>query len=124
MKRVFWFLVLVSLLTACKSVEKLAGNQPIIDTKNVNLVQYDADLAECQDYAYEVAVAQKTVSSTVAGAAIGGLFGAVLGNSNTAQRGAGVGAIGGGSRGIGESIRERDQVIKNCLHGRGYHVLN
>ncbi len=59
-----------------------------------------------------------------AGAVIGGVFGAVLGNRSTAQRGAGVGAVGGGARGVGEGLRERERVIKSCLIGRGYQVLN
>ena len=124
MKPAICFLLLATLVTACKSVEELTGNKPIIDTKNVNLAQYDSDLAECQNYADDVAVAQKAVSGAIAGAAVGGVFGAVLGNTNTAKRGAGVGAVGGGARGLGDGLHERDQVIKNCLHGRGYRVLN
>lgn len=116
--------IILLTLTACKSVEDITGNKPIIDTKGVNIAQYNQDLLECQAYADEVAVAQKVAVGTVAGAAVGGVFGAVLGNSNTAQRGAGVGAIGGGARGVGESLRERDQVTRNCLIGRGYRVLN
>ena len=111
-------------LTSCKSVEDITGNNPIVDTQGVNVAQYNQDLLECQAYADEVAVAQKAAVGTIAGAAVGGVFGAVLGNSNTAQRGAGVGAIGGGARGIGEGIREREQVIKRCLTGRGYRILN
>ncbi len=124
MNRAIYFTVLVSLLTSCTSLEDLTGNHPIIDTANVNLAQYSQDLAACQDYADEVAIAQKATSGAIAGAAVGGVFGAVLGNSNSAQRGAGIGAVGGGARGVGEGVRERDRVIKNCLHGRGYRVLN
>lgn len=124
MKHAFYLVILASLLTACKSVEELTGNNPIIDTTNVNLAQYDQDLTECRIFANEVAIAQKATSGVIAGAAVGGVFGAVLGNSNTAKRGAGIGAVGGGARGVGDGIREREQVIKNCLHGRGYRVLN
>ena len=58
------------------------------------------------------------------GAVVGSVFGAVLGNSGTAKRGAGIGAVGGGASGAGEGLREREQVIKRCLIGRGYRVLN
>ena len=124
MNRAIYFVVIMILLTFCTSLEDLTGKHPIIDTANVNLAQYNQDLATCQDYADEVAVAQKATSDAIAGAAVGGVFGAVLGNSDTAKRGAGIGAVGGGARGVGEGVRERDQVIKNCLHGRGYRVLN
>ena len=119
-------LLCLSLVTLvnCRSVEDLTGNNPIIDTQGVNLAQYNQDLLECENYADEVQIAQKAASGAVAGAAIGGVFGAVIGNSDTAKRGAGVGAVGGGARGVGEGIRERERVIKSCLRGRGYRVLN
>lgn len=124
MNHPFAMALVVLALVGCRSVEDLTGNNPIIDTKGVNLAQYDRDLVECQAYADEVEVAQKAAAGAVAGAAVGGVFGAVIGNSNTAKRGAGVGAVGGGARGVGEGIRERERVIKSCLIGRGYRVLN
>ncbi|MEC7765794.1 MAG: glycine zipper family protein [Pseudomonadota bacterium] len=118
-------LALITLfLISCASVEDLTGNNPIIDTLGVNLAQYNRDLAECQQYANEVEIAQKAAVGAASGAAVGGVFGAVLGNSETARRGAGVGAVGSGARGVREGIRERDRVIKRCLIGRGYRVLN
>ena len=111
-------------ITACASVEDLTGNNPIVDTQGVNIASYNSDLFECQRYADEVAIAQKATAGAVTGAVIGGVFGAIVGNSDTAQRGAGVGAVGGGARGVGNGIRERERVIKRCLMGRGYLVLN
>lgn len=116
--------VIALLLTACASVEDLTGDNPIIDTRGVNLSQYQQDLLECQQYADEVQVAQKAAAGAVTGAAVGGVFGAILGNSGTAQRGAGIGAVGGGVRGVDEGLHERQHVIKRCLAGRGYRVLN
>ncbi len=124
MSKIFLTSLCAFILTACGSIEDLTGNNPIIDDRGVNLAQYDADLVECQLYADEVAIAQKAGAGAVSGAVVGGVFGAVIGNSNTAQKGAGVGAIGGGARGVGEGIRERERVIKRCLIGRGYRVLN
>jgi len=117
-------LVLMTVITGCANVEELTGNSPIIDTQGVNLAQYDNDLLDCQDYADEVEIAQKAAAGAASGAIIGAVFGAVVGNSSTAQRGAGIGAVGGGARGVGEGLREREVVIKRCLIGRGYRVLN
>ena len=115
------FLPLITLiLIGCASIENLTGNNPIIDTLGVNLTQYNRDLADCQQYANEVEIARKAAVGAASGAAVGGVFGAVLGNNDTAQRGAGIGAVGGGTRGV----RERERVIKRCLIGRGYRVLN
>lgn len=116
-------LLLIS-ISSCKSVDDLTGNTPIVDTKGVNMADYNRDLTECQAYADDVQTAQKAASSAVAGAAVGGAIGAIVGNSNTAARGAGIGAVGGGARGLGDGIRERDRVVKRCLSGRGYRVLN
>lgn len=112
------------LLASCGSLEDLSGNNPIIDTQGVNIASYNADLAQCEDYADEVALAQKAGAGAVSGAVVGGVVGAVVGNSSTTQRGAGIGAVAGGARGVGEGIRERERVIKRCLIGRGYRVLN
>ncbi|PCI75171.1 MAG: glycine zipper family protein [SAR86 cluster bacterium] len=114
----------VSALAACASVEDLTGNNPIIDTQGVNPARYDANLVQCEAYADEVAIAQKAGAGVISGAVVGGVFGAIVGNSGTAKKGAGIGAIGGGARGVGEGIRERERVIKRCLIGRGYRVLN
>ena len=111
-------------LVACSSIEDVSGNTPIIDTQCVDLSRYEGDRTECQAYADEVQIAQKTAAGAVSGAVIGGLLGAVWGNSNTAQRGTGVGAVGGGAKGVVRGVRERDRVIKRCLMGRGYRVLN
>ncbi len=114
----------LGLLVSCKTVEEITGNTPIVDTEGVNMARYESDLADCQAYADEVQVARKTTSGAVGGAVVGSIFGAVLGNSSTASRGAGIGAVGGGARGLGDGLHEREVVIKRCLQGRGYRVLN
>ena len=111
-------------LAACNSIEDLTGNNPIIDKQGVNLALYHVDLQECESYAADVAIAQKVGSSTVAGAAVGGIFGSIVGNSETAKTGAGIGAVGGATRGLSKGLNERQRVIKRCLIGRGYRVLN
>jgi uncharacterized protein YcfJ len=124
MPRTLLVLLNTLLLASCASIEDLTGNNPIIDTQGVNLARYETDLGQCQNYADEVAIAQKAGSGAVTGALVGGIFGAVIGDSDTAKKGAGIGAIGGGARGVGDGIRERERVIKRCLIGRGYRVLN
>lgn len=124
MPRTLLVLFIALLLASCSSIEDLTGNNPIIDTQSVNLTRYNTDLLQCQNYADEVAIVQKAGSGAVTGAVVGGVFGAVLGNNDTAKKAAGIGAVGGGARGVGEGIRERERVIKRCLMGRGYRVLN
>ncbi|MCX2982001.1 glycine zipper family protein [Halieaceae bacterium IMCC14734] len=95
--------------------------QPIIDTKGVDMSRYESDLSDCQSYADQVRIEQGVAKGAVAGGAVGGATGAVLGD---AGKGAGVGAISGAARSAQMGEREKSQVLKNCLRGRGYRVLN
>lgn len=100
--------------------------KPIVDMKGVNPDQYEQDLAECSTYADEVNVAGKTVGGAAAGAAVGAAVGAIWDghNGNSPERGAATGAVLGGAGGAGSGVSERSRVVKNCLRGRGYRVLN
>ncbi|UWN48935.1 hypothetical protein ASALC70_01125 [Alcanivorax sp. ALC70] len=55
---------------------------------------------------------QLDLVGAVGGAVIGGVLGAIFGNSGTAGRMA------------GDAQQEKEQVLKNCMRGRGYRVLN
>ena len=96
----------------------------IIDRKGVDMTRYEQDLAECRGYAGDVRTGEKAARGAASGAAVGGLIGAVVGDSDDALDGAGVGAVTGGAKGINQGEREKLQVVKNCLRGRGYRVLN
>ena len=97
----------------------------IIDEKGVDMQRYRQDLAECERYAEEVRKGEKVMRGAGSGAAVGGAVGAVAGGStDSAARGAGVGAVTGGARGMSAGEREEMRVIKRCLSGRGYRVLN
>ncbi|MEH6543929.1 MAG: glycine zipper domain-containing protein [Porticoccaceae bacterium] len=85
---------------------------------------YYQDLHECRNYASQVSVAGRTTTGAVAGAVLGGVVGAITGDSGSAQRGAGVGGVVGGVKGASSGYQEKHQVVKNCLRGRGYSVLN
>ncbi len=111
------------LVLAGMAVAGCAGKSgPVIDPAGVDMVQYEKDLAECEQIAQQVE--QKAGEKAVGGALVTGAIGAVLGGSDGAKKGAGVGLIGGAARGSGETSRERDKVVKNCLRNRGYAVLN
>ena len=112
-------LLLASLCAGCTSTDEV-----IIDPKGVNMVQYERDLAECRSYASGVRTGEKAVRGAASGAVVGGLIGAAVGNSDDAKSGAGVGAVTGGAKGVSQGEREKVAVVKRCLSGRGYRVLN
>jgi hypothetical protein len=103
-------------VSACAS-----SRGPIIDTKGVDMAKYEQDLAECRQYGREVQPARGAAKGAAGGAAVGAAIGAITGS---AARGAGVGAVSGAAQSGAEGARERPTVVKNCLRGRGYNVLN
>jgi uncharacterized protein YcfJ len=111
-------IVLLSLV-ACTTTDEI-----IIDEKNVDMNAYRQDLAECRSYAGQVKTEQKGAMGAASGAVIGGAIGAITGGGQGAATGAGVGAVGGGAKGLEEGSRTEVDVVKRCLAGRGYHVLN
>ena len=94
---------------------------PIIDTKGVNLAQYEQDLAECREYAENISVTEGAAKGAAVGAVVGAAVGAISGD---AGRGAGYGGISGGAQSGLSNKREQEAVVKRCIAGRGYRVLN
>ena len=107
------------LLPACTTTDEI-----IIDRQGVSVTAYEGDLAECREYSQSVKTGEKGARGAASSAVIGGAVGAIFGGADGAARGAGVGAVTGGARGVSQGEREEVQVIKRCLRGRGYKVLN
>ena len=112
------------LLTLLAVVGCTTTDEIIIDEKGVNMSAYQTDLAQCQAYASKVQTGAKTAKGAASGAVVGGLIGAITGGSSGAVTGAGVGAVGGGASGASEGEQAEVDVVKRCLSGRGYRVLN
>jgi outer membrane lipoprotein SlyB len=116
--------ILLAGVAACAS-----SYQPIVDMKGVDAERYQADLDECREYAEQVSPAGSAATGAglggLAGAGIGAAIGAVRGSPGT---GAAVGAAGGGSAGLfgggARGVEKQKRVIRNCLRGRGYRVLD
>lgn len=116
------FLALVFMLASCAG----ADVRPVTDMKGVDTVAYENDLKECQEYASQKPGAAETAAKGgVGGGILGGILGLVGGGTGTkVAQGAGVGAtigVGGGSI-LGNKAQE--DMVKNCLRGRGYKVLD
>ncbi len=114
-------LIIVS-ISACSSSSY--HSHVIVDTKGANMNRYYQDREECQHYTEQVRTGERVAVEAAKGGATGGAVGAVIGGSHGAQEGLGVGAIFGAARGFDRSERELHQVMRNCLRGRGYRVLN
>ena len=119
MRRQLALPVLLLVLSACTTTDEI-----IIDERGVDMARYQQDLEQCQAYSSQVKSGEKAARGAASGAVVGGLIGAVVGDSRSAEQGAGVGAVSGGARGVEQGARDEVRVVKNCLRGRGYRVLN
>ena len=106
-------------LVACTTTDEI-----IIDEKGVDMSAYRQDLADCRGYASAVKTQEKGARGAASGAVVGGAIGAITGGGDSAARGAGVGAVTGGARGLSDGEKTEVKVVKRCLRGRGYRVLN
>jgi len=100
-----------------------AHPDPIIDTKGVDPDRLAQDWDECEVYTEEIIIAQGVAKGAAGGAAVGAATGAVS-NRREVDEAAGLGAIYGGTRSGLDADRQKQQVFKNCMRGRGYRVLN
>ena len=120
------------LLTLCSLVVVLAVGcagadvRPLVDMKGVNETAYEKDLQECQAYAKDQSGMGSTATKgAAAGAVVGGLLGLVTGGNKTGiAQAAGAGAVIGGAGGAFSGNQSQEAVVKRCLSGRGYKVLN
>ena len=103
-----------------------AGVRPIVDMQNKTSPQYENDLQQCQSYATQQAGAISSGAVAAgAGAVVGALLGLVAGGNKTGiAQTAGIGGVVGGASGLFEGNKAQEQVVKQCLRGRGYNVLN
>ena len=111
--------IVAGLLTAC------ATYRPIVDMRDVtDRGQYERDFADCQNYAAPVSPGASAGFGAVFGAMLGAALGAAVGDHqlavDAARLGAVEGAVAGGAAGADAEV----QIVRNCLAGRGYVVLN
>lgn len=98
-----------------------ANPDPIVDMQGVDPVLYEQDLADCKQYSRQIRTEVGVAKGAAGGAAVGGAIGAIGGDT---AKGAGVGAVAGGAKSAQLNEREKQRVVKNCMRGRGYKVLN
>lgn len=105
-------------------VSGCATYRPVIDTKNVDMSKFERDLGECQQYAQQVA-GPGTGAAVGAGAvaALGFLMATVAGRRFDAGATARVGAVAGAAGGAAGGAENEMNVIRRCVQGRGYNVL-
>ncbi len=98
-----------------------ANYVPLVDMKNRDPTAFNQDVIECQQYAKQRLDA---AGGAVAGAIIGALIGTALSPRGYRNEMAGYGATAGAISGGAQANETQEVIIKRCLAGRGYNVLN
>ena len=115
------FFLSCCLLAACKSTPQ---QRVVIDPKGIDQVAYERDLSECNTLAENAGKTGAAGKGALGGAVIGGALGGIFGGRRGALTMGGGGAVLGGASGAGKESNDKDQILKNCMTGRGYRVLN
>jgi hypothetical protein len=112
-------LAAIGLLSSC------ATYRPIVDLRDVSdRGQYERDLADCQNYAAPVSPGASAGAGALFGAILGAALGAAVGDHELAREAARFGAVEGAVAGGGAGAGTQVNIIRNCMSGRGYVVLN
>ncbi len=114
-------LLSLSMLSGCASMGMGSGYVPMVDMQGRSQEQFDSDLRDCQGMA---ASQQRTAALAVAGAVIFGVVGAVLATRGFKTDAAEKLAIVGAGTGAADGIGRQQDIVRRCLAGRGYSVLN
>ena len=119
MKRIVLTALVVALTAGCAT--RGANYVPLVDMKDRDTATFNQDVTECQQYAKQRLDA---AGGAVAGALIGALIGAALSPRGYRNEVAGYGATAGAISGGAQANETQEVIIKRCLAGRGYNVLN
>lgn len=100
--------------------------RPLVDEEAIaDRGRYEQDLIACRGYANRLSPGQNAVSGAIAGALLGAAIGAALGDRGSIARStAGYGAISGATAAAGGTYNTQINVIRNCMMGRGYMILD
>lgn len=132
MKLIMLVIVSSLVITGCSSTG--GGNvgtgvgadyTPVVDTKGVGQKKYNIDLMECRALAQQVENNRKNeiIGKAIAGAVAGAIIGSSQGDRGR-NAGAKTGLLAGAGVGADNAYSGAKGVIKKCLQGRGYSVLD
>jgi outer membrane lipoprotein SlyB len=113
-----------ALVAGCATGPTGAAYRPLVDTQGVDMNKFERDLQDCQGFAQQTAnAAQGAAAGALAGAALGALLAAAAGGGYNRSASARVGAVSGAVGAGAEAENSQRNVIRRCLAGRGYRVL-
>ena len=124
MKKLFLY-VTFCFVSGCAQTDLSDRNDiVIIDTRGVDESIFKKDYSECSDFAKNIDLTERTLKQGAVAGATGAAVGAIIGGEEAAKKIGGSAAVLNAVEANLDGRNEQAKIIKNCLRGRGYKVLN
>ncbi len=124
MKKLFLYLNLCFVIGCAHNDLSDRHDIAIIDTRGVDESVFKKDYSECSDFAKNIDLTKRTLKQGAVAGATGAAVGAIIGGEEAAKKIGGSAAILNAVEANLDGRNEQAKIIKNCLRGRGYKVLN
>lgn len=124
MKKLFLYLNLFFVVGCAQTDLSDRKDIAIIDTRGVDESVFKKDYSECSDFAKNIDLTERTLKQGAVAGATGAAVGAIIGGEEAAKKIGGSAAVLNAVEANLDGRNEQAKIIKNCLRGRGYKVLN
>ena len=124
MKKLFLYLNLCFVIGCAQTDLSDRNDIAIIDTRGVDESVFKKDYSECSDFAKNIDLTERTLKQGAVAGATGAAVGAIIGGEEGAKKIGGSAAVLNAVEANLDGRNEQAKIIKNCLRGRGYKVLN
>ena len=124
MKKLFLYLNLCFVIGCAQTDLSDRNDIAIIDTRGVDESVFKKDYSECSDFAKNIDLTDRTLRQGAVAGATGAAVGAIIGGEEAAKKIGGSAAVLNAVEANLDGRSEQAKIIKNCLRGRGYKILN
>lgn len=124
MKKLFLYVNLCFIVGCAQTDLSDRNDIAIIDTRGVDESVFKKDYSECSDFAKNIDLTERTLKQGAVAGATGAAVGAIIGGEEAAKKIGGSAAVLNAVEANLDGRNEQAKIIKNCLRGRGYKVLN
>ena len=124
MKKLFLYLNLCFVIGCAQTDLSDRNDIAIIDTRGVDESVFKKDYSECSEFAKNIDLTERTLKQGAVAGATGAAVGAIIGGEEAAKKIGGSAAVLNAVEANLDGRNEQAKIIKNCLRGRGYKVLN
>ena len=124
MKKLFLYVNLCFIIGCAQTDLSDRNDIAIIDTRGVDESVFKKDYSECSDFAKNIDLTERTLKQGAVAGATGAAVGAIIGGEEAAKKIGGSAAVLNAVEANLDGRNEQAKIIKNCLRGRGYKVLN